>query len=42
MVAGDTLRPLTPDRERPMRQTEIGKAVQLLDLMLEFFADDGH
>ena len=25
-----------------MHEAEIGKAVQLLDLMLEFFADDGH
>ena len=25
-----------------MHETEIAKAVQLLDLMLEFFADDGH
>jgi len=25
-----------------MAEAEIGKAVQLLDLMLEFFADDGH
>jgi hypothetical protein len=25
----------------PMPEAEIGKAVQLLDLMLEFFADDG-
>jgi len=25
-----------------MLEAEIGKAVQLLDLMLEFFADDGH
>jgi hypothetical protein len=25
-----------------MPKTEIAKAVQLLDLMLEFFADDGH
>jgi hypothetical protein len=25
-----------------MRETEITKAVQLLDLMLEFFADDAH
>jgi hypothetical protein len=25
-----------------MRETEIAKAVQLLDLMLEFFADDAH
>jgi hypothetical protein len=27
---------------KPMPKTEIAKAVQLLDLMLEFFADDGH
>src|SRR5712671_2013980 len=26
----------------PMPEAEIAKAVQLLDLMLEFFADDGH
>jgi hypothetical protein len=25
-----------------MRGAEIAKAVRLLDLMLEFFADDGH
>ena len=25
-----------------MPEADIGKAVQLLDLMLEFFADDGH
>ena len=25
-----------------MHETEIAKAVQLLDLMLGFFADDGH
>jgi hypothetical protein len=25
-----------------MRGAEIAKAVQLLDLVLEFFADDGH
>ena len=25
-----------------MHETEVGKAVQLLDLMLAFFADDGH
>ena len=25
-----------------MRETEIAKAVQLLNLMLEFFADDAH
>jgi hypothetical protein len=27
---------------KPMPQVEIAKAVQLLDLMLEFFANDGH
>jgi hypothetical protein len=27
---------------KPMSKAEIAKAVQLLDLMLEFFADDGH
>ena len=27
---------------KPMRDAEIAKAVQLLDLMHEFFADDGH
>jgi hypothetical protein len=27
---------------KPMPEAEIAKAVQLLDLMLEFFADDGH
>jgi hypothetical protein len=26
----------------PMPEAEIAKAVQLLDLMLEFFADDSH
>jgi hypothetical protein len=38
-----TLGPL-PGSEaiKPMRGAEIAKAVQLLDLMLEFFADDGH
>jgi len=25
-----------------MPEVEIAKAIQLLDLMLEFFADDGH
>ena len=42
-TAGDTLNSL-PGLEaiRPMRDAEIAKAVQLLDLMLEFFADDGH
>ena len=39
----DTLGFFTPERERsnPMPEAEIAKAVQLLDLMLEFFADDG-
>jgi hypothetical protein len=27
---------------KPMPQAEIAKTLQLLDLMLEFFADDGH
>src|SRR5215471_12446537 len=27
---------------KPMPEAQIAKAVQLLDLMLEFFADDGH
>jgi len=27
---------------KPMPEAEIAKAVHLLDLMLEFFADDGH
>jgi hypothetical protein len=27
---------------KPMPETETAKTVQLLDLMLEFFADDGH
>ena len=27
---------------KAMRGAEIAKAVHLLDLMLEFFADDGH
>ena len=42
-AAGDTLS-LLPGLKasRPMRDAEISGAVQLLDLMLEFFADDGH
>ena len=42
-VTLDTLNSL-PDREaiKPMPEAEIAKAVQLLDLMLEFFADDNH
>jgi hypothetical protein len=31
-----------PEAIKPMPEAEIAKAVQLLDLMLEFFADDGH
>jgi hypothetical protein len=30
------------ESDQPMREAEIAKAVRLLDLMLEFFADDGH
>ena len=42
-TAGDTLSPLPGLKaSRPMRDAEISGAVQLLDLMLEFFADDGH
>ena len=43
-AAGDRLTAVTPDRERinQCRQAEIAQAVQLLDLMLEYFADDGH
>jgi hypothetical protein len=42
-VTLDTLNSLS-DREaiKPMPEAEIAKAVQLLDLMLEFFADDNH
>jgi hypothetical protein len=39
---GDTLRPLPPDREHPMHETDVGKAVQLLDLIYDFFSDDAH
>src|ERR1700739_1255567 len=39
---GDTLSPLPGLKaSRPMRDAEISGAVQLLDLMLEFFADNG-
>src|SRR6202521_1243867 len=31
-----------PKALKPMPEADIAKAVQLLDLMLEFFADDGH
>jgi len=42
-VARDTLNSLPRSGAiKPMPEAEIGKAVQLLDLMLEFFADDGH
>ena len=42
-TARDTVS-LQPGSEasKPMPEAEIAKAVQLLDLMLEFFADDGH
>src|SRR6266436_6182148 len=42
-AAGDMLRSLSGSGEiKPMPEAQIAKAVQLLDLMLEFFADDGH
>jgi hypothetical protein len=42
-VASDTLRSLPGGGAiKPMPEAEIVKAIQLLDLMLEFFADDGH
>ena len=42
-TARDTVS-LQPGSEasKPMPEAEIAKAVRLLDLMLEFFADDGH
>src|SRR5271154_1827821 len=42
-AAGDRL-PRHPGlgASKPMPEAEIVKAVQLLDLMLAFFADDGH
>ena len=43
VVSGDSLaRTPGPGAIEPMPEADIGKAVQLLDLMLEFFADDGH
>src|SRR6516165_8499267 len=42
-AARDTLNSLSyRESIKPMRDAEITKAVQLLDLMLEFFVDDGH
>jgi hypothetical protein len=42
-AAGATLRSLAgAGAIKPMPETEIARAIQLLDLMLEFFADDGH
>ena len=42
-AARDTLNSLPGSGAiKPMPEVEIAKAVQLLDLMLEFFADDGH
>ena len=42
-AAGDTLRSLPgAGAIKPMPEVEIAKAIQLLDLMLEFFADDGY
>ena len=41
--AGDSLKFVTPSEAiKPMRDPDIAKAVQLLDLMHEFFADNGH
>jgi hypothetical protein len=33
---------ITPDQETPMTQDTAGKTLQVLDRMLEFFAEDGH
>jgi hypothetical protein len=42
-AARDTLNSLPGSGAiKPMPEAEIAKAVQLFDLMLEFFADDGH
>jgi len=42
-AADDTLNSiLASGAIRPVRDTDTAKAVQLLDLMHEFFADDGH
>jgi len=42
-AAGDTLRSLPGSGAiKPMPEAEVAKAIQLLDLMLEYFADDGH
>ena len=38
----DLTRTPGPGAIEPMPEADIGKAVQLLDRMLEFFADDGH
>jgi hypothetical protein len=40
-VSGDSLTNPGPGAIEPMPEADIGKAVQLLDRMLEFFADDG-
>jgi len=41
-AAGDSLRYPGSGAIKPMPEADIAKAVQLLDLMLAFFADDGH
>jgi hypothetical protein len=42
-VAGDTLNSMLGSGAlKPMPEAQIAQAVQLLDLMLEHFADDGH
>jgi hypothetical protein len=38
--ADDTLSTSTPNPERPMPEVKTGEAVQLLDLMVEYFEDD--
>jgi hypothetical protein len=43
VVSGDSLTHTPgPGAIEPMPEADIGKAAQLLDLMIEFFADDGH
>jgi hypothetical protein len=40
VLADDTLSTSTPNPERPMPEVKTGEAVQLLDLMVEYFEDD--
>jgi hypothetical protein len=41
-AARDTVRSLPHREPKPMPEAKIAQAVELLDLMLEHFADDGH